>query len=45
MILKEINGVNVLTSVVESENMNHLKQLVDNAKSKLENYVIAFCIY
>ena len=40
--IKEINGVNVLTSVVESENMNHLKQLVDNAKSKLENYVIAF---
>ena len=22
--------------------MNHLKQLVDNAKSKLENYIIAF---
>ena len=40
--IKEVNGVNVLTSVVESENMNHLKQLVDNAKSKLENYVIAF---
>ena len=40
--IKEINCVNVLTSVVESENMNHLKQLVDNAKSKLENYVIAF---
>ncbi len=40
--IKGINGVNVLTSVVESENMNHLKQLVDNAKSKLENYVIAF---
>ena len=40
--IKEINGVNVLTSVIESENMNHLKQLVDNAKSKLENYVIAF---
>ena len=40
--IKEINGVNVLTSVVESENMNHLKQLVDNAKSKLENYVVAF---
>ena len=40
--IKEIKGVNVLTSVVESENMNHLKQLVDNAKSKLENYVIAF---
>ena len=40
--IKEINGVNVLTSVVESENMNHLKQLVDNAKSKLENYIIAF---
>ena len=40
--IKEINGVSVLTSVVESENMNHLKQLVDNAKSKLENYVIAF---
>ena len=40
--VKEVNGVNVLTSVVESENMNHLKQLVDNAKSKLENYVIAF---
>ena len=31
-----------MTSVVESENINHLKQLVDNAKSKLENYVIAF---
>ena len=40
--IKEVNGVSVLTSVVESENMNHLKQLVDNAKSKLENYVIAF---
>lgn len=40
--IKEVNGINVLTSVVESENMNHLKQLVDNAKSKLENYVIAF---
>ena len=39
--IKEVNGVSVLTSVVESENMNHLKQLVDNAKSKLENYVIA----
>lgn len=40
--IKEVNGVKVLTTVVESENMNHLKQLVDNAKSKLENYVIAF---
>ena len=40
--IKEVKGVSVLTSVVESENMNHLKQLVDNAKSKLENYVIAF---
>ena len=40
--IKEVNGINVLTSLVESENMNHLKQLVDNAKSKLENYVIAF---
>ena len=40
--IKEINGVNVLTRVVESENMNHLKQLVDHAQSKLENYVIAF---
>ena len=40
--IKEVNGINVLTSLVESENMNHLKQLVDNAKSKLENYIIAF---
>ena len=40
--IKEVNGVKVLTTVVESENMNHLKQLVDNAKSKLENYIIAF---
>ena len=27
--IKEVNGINVLTSVVESENMNHLKQLVE----------------
>ncbi|MBF0710621.1 MULTISPECIES: alanine--tRNA ligase [unclassified Gemella] len=40
--VKEINGVKVLTSLVESDNMNHLKQIVDNAKDKLENYVIAF---
>ncbi|MBU0278033.1 alanine--tRNA ligase [Gemella sp. zg-1178] len=40
--VKEINGVKLLTTVVESENMNHLKQIVDNAKDKLENYVIAF---
>lgn len=40
--VKEINGVNVLTSIVESENMNHLKQIVDNAKSKLDNYIVAF---
>ncbi|MBF0713981.1 alanine--tRNA ligase [Gemella sp. GH3] len=39
---KEVNGVKLLTSVVESENMNHLKQIVDNAKDKLENYIIAF---
>lgn len=39
---KDINGVNVLTAVVESDNMNHLKQIVDNAKNKLENYIVAF---
>lgn len=39
---KEINGVKLLTSVVESENMNHLKQIVDNAKNKLTNYIVAF---
>ena len=40
--VKNINGVNVLTSKVVSENMNHLKQLVDDAKSKIDDYVIAF---
>ncbi|MBF0715618.1 alanine--tRNA ligase [Gemelliphila palaticanis] len=39
---KEINGVKLLTSVVDSENMNHLKQIVDNAKNKLTNYIVAF---
>lgn len=39
---KDIKGVKLLTSVVESDNMNHLKQIVDNAKDKLENYIIAF---
>lgn len=39
---KDINGIKFLASVVESENMNHLKQIVDNAKDKLENYIIAF---
>lgn len=39
---KEVKGIKLLTSVVESENMNHLKQIVDNAKEKLENYIIAF---
>ncbi|ERK57194.1 alanine--tRNA ligase [Gemella bergeri ATCC 700627] len=40
--VKVVNNINVLTAVVESDNMNHLKQLVDNAKTKLENYIIAF---
>ena len=40
--VKEISGVQVLTSVVEAEDMNHLKQIVDDAKNKLDNYVIAF---
>lgn len=39
---KSINGIQVLTAVVEAENMNHLKQIVDNAKGKLENYILAF---
>ncbi len=39
---KDINGVKLLTSVVESDNINHLKQIVDNAKDKLTNYIIAF---
>lgn len=40
--VKEISGVQLLTSVVEAEDMNHLKQIVDDAKNKLDNYVIAF---
>ena len=31
-----------MQNMLEHDADNHLKQLVDNAKSKLENYVIAF---